>query len=81
MATELGITQTSLSQLEAGKNGISYEVFKALCERFDVDPTWLMDGVGEMYRSAHTAKKIGSVMPLVVTVESDGDENIVVDIV
>lgn len=77
MATELGITQTSLSQLEAGKNGISYEVFKALCERFDVDPTWLMDGVGEMYRSANATKKTGSVMPLVVTVESDGDENIV----
>ncbi|GAB4149162.1 MAG: hypothetical protein Fur0041_22440 [Bacteroidia bacterium] len=76
-ANEIGITQTSLSQIEGEKNGISYDVFKAIVERFHVDPTWLMDGKGEMFRSEQSARKPGSVMPLVVTVADDGEENIV----
>ncbi|MCA6363594.1 MAG: helix-turn-helix domain-containing protein [Bacteroidetes bacterium] len=75
-AAEIGITQTSLSQIESGKNGISYDVYKAIITRFKVDPFWLMEGNGEMFRKPDTQRS-GSVLPLVVTVADDGEENIV----
>lgn len=77
-AAEIGITQTSLSQIEGGKNGISYDVYKAIIQRFNIDPLWLMDGEGEMQRSTAAQQRSGSVIPLVVTVGNDGEENIVV---
>lgn len=76
-AAEIGITQTSLSQIESGKNGISYDVYKAIIHRFKVDPFWLMEGIGEMFRT-EASQRTSSALPLVVTVGEDGDENIVV---
>src|SRR5574337_472286 len=76
-AGEIGITQTSLSQLEGEKNGISYDVYKSIIHKFNVDPLWLMEGKGEMFRTADAASKSGAI-PLVVQVGTDDDENIVV---
>lgn len=76
-AGEIGITQTSLSQIEGEKNGISYDVYKAIVARFNVDPLWLMDGKGEMLRSEEAQRRSG-VLPLVVQVSGDEEENIVV---
>jgi phage repressor protein C with HTH and peptisase S24 domain len=75
-ATAIGITQTSLSQIEGEKNGISYDVYKAIVSKFNVDPIWLMDGIGEMYRSEQALKSSGAI-PLVVQVSNDDEENIV----
>lgn len=76
-ATEIGITQTSLSQIEGEKNGISYDVYKAIVSRFNIDPLWLMDGEGEMIRSEQARQSSGAI-PLVVQIDSDQEENIVV---
>ncbi|HTL83528.1 MAG TPA: helix-turn-helix domain-containing protein [Bacteroidia bacterium] len=77
-AEKIGITQTSLSQIEGEKNGISYDVFKGIIEKFDVDPTWLMDGTGNMMRHESAKKRTGAI-PLVVAVDrEDEEENIVV---
>lgn len=46
---ELGITQTSVSQIEREKNGISYDVFKALVNKMGVNPYWLMNGTGSIF--------------------------------
>lgn len=75
-ANDIGITQTSLSQLEGEKNGISYDVYKAIVAKFNVDPLWLMDGKGEMYISDAAKKKTGA-LPLVVQISNDEEENIV----
>jgi transcriptional regulator with XRE-family HTH domain len=75
-ANTIGITQTSLSQLEGEKNGISYDVYKAIVAKFNVDPLWLMDGKGEMYISNDAKQKSGA-LPLVVQVAGDDEENIV----
>ncbi len=81
-AQRIGITQTSLSQIEGEKNGISYDVYKSIISEFKVDPMWLMDGVGTMFASsssdfssAQSDKR--NVVPLVVQVGSDEEENIV----
>lgn len=78
-ATRIGITQTSLSQLEGEKNGISYDVFKAIVSEFNVNPVWLMDGIGTMYGAENTAATATSrgAIPLVVQVDKDDEENIV----
>lgn len=92
-AQKIGITQTSLSQIEGEKNGISYDVFKAIVAEFNVNPMWLMDGLGEMFplSSFGSAQddKFGSlpadknknqqrgVLPLVIQVSDDQEENIV----
>lgn len=73
-AGKIGITQTSLSQIESEKNGISYDVYKAIVREFDVTHAWLTDGDGEMFRTV--GSKIGAA-PIVVTVNEIGDENII----
>jgi transcriptional regulator with XRE-family HTH domain len=77
-AARIGITQTSLSQLEGEKNGISYDVFKAIISEFNVNPVWLMDGIGTMYgvENAET-KSVRGAIPLVVQIDKDEEENIV----
>jgi transcriptional regulator with XRE-family HTH domain len=77
-ASRIGITQTSLSQLEGEKNGISYDVFKAIITEFNVNPVWLMDGIGTMYgvENAET-KSVRGAIPLVVQIDKDEEENIV----
>lgn len=77
-AQKIGITQTSLSQIEGEKNGISYDVYKAIVNEFKVNPVWLMDGIGSMFVSPDYARDDKrSVIPLVVQVGSDEEENIV----
>ena len=79
-AQRVGITQTSLSQIEGEKNGISYDVYKAIVSEFAVDPIWLMDGVGSMFllsdRAQSRSDKFGA-LPLVIQIDSDLEENIV----
>ena len=76
-ASAIGITQTSLSQIEGGKNGISYDVFHAIIKELNVNPFWLMDGSGNMFVNEEKKIITPSSLPLVVTVSEDGDENIV----
>lgn len=78
-AQKIGITQTSLSQIEGEKNGISYDVFKAIVASFNVNPMWLMDGIGSMLSSLGSAAQDDkrAVLPLVVQVSNDDEENIV----
>lgn len=78
-ANRIGITQTSLSQLEGEKNGISYDVFKAIVSEFNVNPVWLMDGIGTMYATENSTATTASrgAIPLVVQVDQDDEENIV----
>lgn len=84
-AQKIGITQTSLSQIEGEKNGISYDVFKSIVSQFNVSPMWLMEGIGSMLSSFDSASSsLGSarddkrsVLPLVVQVSDDQEENIV----
>jgi SOS-response transcriptional repressor LexA len=82
-AQRIGITQTSLSQIEGEKNGISYDVYKSIVNEFKVAPMWLMDGIGSMFVSLDSAdfgsaqSDKRSALPLVVQVGSDEEENIV----
>lgn len=47
----LGIKQGSYSDIERGRNSISYQVLKKCMEKFDLNPNWLLTGMGEMFLS------------------------------
>jgi transcriptional regulator with XRE-family HTH domain len=46
----LGISQAALSDIENGKNGISYPVFKRLVEEVGIHPYWFMWGQDPVFR-------------------------------
>ncbi len=45
----LGIKKSSISQIENGINGVTEQLFKAICREFNVNPEWLRNGTGDMF--------------------------------
>ncbi len=86
----IGITQTSVSQIESGANGISFEVFRSITNKVDANPLWLMNGVEPMFLSEKTITNpisstitkseianLAGLSPVIVTVDEQGRDNIV----
>jgi transcriptional regulator with XRE-family HTH domain len=48
----LSVSQAALSDIENGKNGISYPVFKRLVEEIGVHPYWFMWGPEPIFRDS-----------------------------
>ena len=48
-AKQIGLSQTSLSMIESGHNGLSDRNIKLICSTFNVNERWLRDGEGEMF--------------------------------
>jgi transcriptional regulator with XRE-family HTH domain len=47
----IGITFSSVSLLEKGKNNPSEQTIRAICSEFNVNRDWLVDGIGDMRAS------------------------------
>lgn len=45
----IGITKSSVSLLESGKNSPSEQTLKLICREFNVNYQWLTQGIGSMY--------------------------------
>ena len=45
----LGVTKSSISNIEAGRHTLTDQMIKAICREFNVNEEWLRDGIGEMY--------------------------------
>lgn len=50
-AKELGISPSYLSEVENNKKSVSQETIYLLLEKFGINPSWLLTGEGEMFRS------------------------------
>ena len=61
-AKQIGLTQTSLSMLEVGKNAITEKNVKLICVTFNVNEQWLRTGEGQMFISSPYNKEIGEIM-------------------
>ena len=48
-AKQIGLTQTSLSVIESGRNSLTDRNIKLICSTFNVNERWLRDGEGEMF--------------------------------
>lgn len=51
----IGITKSSVSLLESGKNSPSEQTLKLICKEFNVNYQWLTQGVGTMYELTDSA--------------------------
>lgn len=45
-AKELGVSRTHVSNMENGNDNPSSSLIKLLCVRFNIDETWLVEGIG-----------------------------------
>lgn len=43
------LTKSSISSIEKGTNHPSKQTLKLICNEFNVNPTWLQTGIGEMF--------------------------------
>lgn len=46
---QIGLKKNSVSQIENGKNSLTDQVALSICREFNVNETWLRDGIGEMF--------------------------------
>lgn len=51
-AEQIGLSQTSLSMIEMGRNPLTDKNIKLICSTFNVNERWLRDGEGEMFAAA-----------------------------
>lgn len=68
----IGITATSCSLLEKGKNNPSNQTIVAICREFGVSKQWLVEGVGEMYVKRDLNQELGM---MVTALMNEADEN------
>jgi transcriptional regulator with XRE-family HTH domain len=48
-AQQLGIKQTTLSNIETGRNGVTDANIRLICISFHINETWLRSGKGSMF--------------------------------
>lgn len=58
----IGITKSSVSLLESGKNNPSDQTLKLICREFNVSYDWLMDGVGDMLQQTDEDDDVNRLM-------------------
>lgn len=46
---KIGLSKTAISDIENGRRNLTEQSFKSICREFDVNPSWLRDGSGEMF--------------------------------
>lgn len=47
--SRLGVGKTAISKIEKGENSLTDQMFKSICREFNVNPSWLRDGSGEIF--------------------------------
>ena len=45
----IGITRGSVNSIEKGINNPSEQTIMLICQAFNIDPTWLKHGIGDMF--------------------------------
>ena len=59
-ADRLNLTKNFISLIETGKRDPSDRTINDICEKFDVNESWLRTGKGEMFQSEDTGTDIDS---------------------
>ena len=71
-AQRLGVGQSAISMIETGANSVTEQMFTAICREFDVNPEWLRDGVGPMFKEPAENELIESFIRRILTDEPEG---------
>lgn len=59
-AKVLGLSQSAIGDIESGRNSLNERNFTAICREFNVNPSWLRDGVGEMFLNPSALDKLAA---------------------
>lgn len=54
----IGLSQRSISTLEKGASNLTDRNFNAICREFNVNPTWLETGEGEMFLPSTSLERL-----------------------
>ena len=70
-AESIGITFSSVSSLESGRNNPSEQTIRAICSEFNVNRYWLETGEGDPYQYKETKQDLVDQIRVVMKGESD----------
>lgn len=48
-AQKIGVTKSTMSRIENGKNSVTGQMFTSICREFNVNEEWLRNGKGDMF--------------------------------
>lgn len=68
---QLGVGKTAISKIEKGENSLTDHMAMAICREFNVNPSWLRDGTGEMFVVKSRNDEIEDFINSVLTEETD----------
>lgn len=69
--SRLGVGKTAISKIEKGERGLTDQMFISICREFNVNPSWLRDGSGEMFVERSRDDEIENFINSVLTDEPD----------
>lgn len=72
----LGITKSSVSLLESGRNNPSDQTIKLICAEFGISYQWLVNGIGEM--EADDSSEAQAIVDSVMTSDDDFAKSVIV---
>lgn len=68
----LGVSKMAISNIEAGNRNITDQMFKSICREFDVNPEWLQNGTGPMFKEEERNELIQKFISDILKDEPDG---------
>ena len=68
---KVGVTRGAMSSIENGKRNVTDQMFKSICREFNVNPSWLRDGEGEMFTEINKEDQMMKWAEEVMTEEDD----------
>lgn len=67
----LGVSKSSISNIENGNRDCTNQMFKSICREFSVNGEWLRNGTGEMFQQLSRGEKIAEFFADVLKDEDD----------
>ena len=67
----LGVTKTAISTIENGKRNVTDQMFLAICRTYNVNPSWLKDGIGDMFVRQSRDEEIAAFIGQILKSDSD----------
>ena len=68
---KVGVTRGAMSSIENGKRNVTEQMFKSICREFNVNPSWLRDGEGEMFTESNKEDQMMKWAEEIMTEEDD----------
>lgn len=77
VADQLGVTRQTLSNYESGRNSMSAEIVRSVCEIYCIPPSWLLGIDDELYHKATVNGRhieIREKSPIIASPMNDAEE-------